>query len=957
MTKPSASAPTASISEASASNNPKPSKDSLRTFTLDDYVVSFTNSLLTKKSVAASSTKGGFQSAKTMVKKPPLADTTPVVISSSSDDEPLELVSKVEALRLDQTQDRISKLDIDKPLLIVAGAGSGKTTTLCARVIEIIKRGVAPASILVITFTNKAADELKERIAKYMAMTGHAELKQMPFASTFHSWCYGLIMRNYHQVGLHQCPMVAATESEHAAIAKIALETIEDCRMLVQCESMLDIENEPESMVFVDRADLRWARVARKAKEVLDISMDNVAAELQPLDSKATMKGHGKLVKKKYGAQAVAATEEMSTTRALYHHIYAKLGKQSKLTNLADNPTDYRHLFDGKDIIKDIMSFIYRAKSRGDLPEHYPSAHGSVLKAYNATLKRFNLLDFDDMLKLANDLLDVSEVLESVQAEFPYLLVDEFQDLNQLQMNLVLKMQKGIGRVTAVGDERQSIYAFRGASCEHNFQTFLDSFVDAQVGRTNSGDQSLSQGAGTMASLTQNYRSHQSIVDLGNIVARDTIGDSKLLGRLRVPLLALPTAPMVPVTIWNSEDKHDEAKSIGSKIKELVDSGDCIASDIAVISRCLNFGSFRPTNLIEVDLMRSGIAYVVRGGHSALKSKRMQLFMALIRMVANTDDDIAAETCLSDVVKSLGPAGLRKLNGVGGYSTLPGGEMAPLSLFAKMERAVKHGSILPRPATDSLAAFTRSIRGWQAQLSTTMTLRQLVKLMFDEFVAQANEDAKEAPIWGKVATAQGASDGLWELVESIMDGFIDSPAALPPSDCGSFAPGKVANPNGPCSVLLLQAFSGQLCMMSTSAEDMGKVKGGHSKNSPTPPPAVVITTVHQAKGLEWKHVFIPNFVEDMFPMKFRGEAKADSVVLSPKDGNMPRPEEQHYREEGRLAYVAITRAKLGLYISVPAKHGAPWMERTDCFPSRYLPGIMCPDKPVKKHNYERDYYY
>ncbi|KAJ2059027.1 hypothetical protein GGI17_004667 [Coemansia sp. S146] len=950
IAKPSTSAPS-SYSHVAV-------KAESRTLTIDDYVVSYTNSLARSEPIGAPS---GFQSARSLTTKP-IVKKEVIAIEDTDEEEAVGSKSEkkpeiAEGIRLDPTQDYISKLDIDKPLLIVAGAGSGKTTTLCARVLEIIKRGVMPASILVITFTNKAAGELKERIKKYMDISQQDYQGQMPFASTFHSWCYGLIMRNHRQVNMLQCPMIAATESEHTAILKIALERIEDCRMLVQCETMLGITedsgplftpgDEHDNPVFVDSADKRWAAVAELTKERLGIAVEQIIAQNA---SHASAKPATK-TKKKLQVQAQAAADEISITRSLYYHLFGSLGKKSKLVSVsALEALNYKGNFGGKDEIVSIMAFIYRAKSRGDQPEDYPQFEGTVLKAYNATLQRYNLIDFDDMLKIANDLLDVPEVLKAVRTEFPYLLVDEFQDLNQLQMSLVLKMQQDIGRVTAVGDERQSIYAFRGATCEHNFQTFLDWFVDAKVHRAQDDD---TIGAGTMASLTQNYRSHQSIVDLGNIVARDTIGDSSLLGRLRVPLMALPSAPVVPVAVWHSESHHDEATNITSKIKELIDSGDCKAADIAVISRCLNFGAYHPTGLIEAGLMAKKIPYVVRGGHSALKSKRMQLFMALVRAVANTDDDIATRICLGDVVKSIGPANLQKLQAVGSSSD---SGIGLISLFAKMEIAVERGNVLPKPATESLAAFIGSIRGWQAQLGVS-TLRKLVEIMYKEFVSESDEDQKTAPIWGKAAATKG-TDGLWAMVEAILEGFLESPDALPPQhdDDSSFALENMADPRGPCTKMLLQAFSGQLCLLSTSSEGMGVVKGESSGERPKDKnDVVVITTVHQAKGLEWKHVFIPHFIENLFPMKFREQNVADKVVIREKLATEELPVVQHYREEGRLAYVAITRAKCGLYISVLAKYPMIWMEKFlgEIKPSRYLPAIMCPPGKVKVG---RDYY-
>ncbi|KAJ2763497.1 hypothetical protein H4S06_000043, partial [Coemansia sp. BCRC 34490] len=168
----------------------------------------------------------------------------------------------------------------------------------------------------------------------------------------------------------------------------------------------------------------------------------------------------------------------------------------------------------------------------------------------------------------------------------------------------------------------------------------------------------------------------------------------------------------------------------------------------------------------------------------------------------------------------------------------------------------------------------------------------------------------------------------------------------------------IADTSGPCTLEMLNAFSAQLCMLSTATEDQGSVKGpsnkskskqdkedGKEEDAP-PPPAVVISTVHQAKGLEWEHVFIPHFNENLFPMGFRGVPRADEAKaeLNPAmRQELTIAKDQHFREEGRLAYVAITRAKRGLYISVLQNYPMAWMAKffgAECTQSRYLPGIM-----------------
>ncbi|KAJ2773116.1 hypothetical protein IWQ57_001451 [Coemansia nantahalensis] len=924
-------------------------QDGSRLLKLGEYSVSFTNAHGAEQKAA------GFQPARAMVKTVVKAE-----VKAEAKAEPVEEVKpEAPAMMLDETQERISKMGIEKPLLIVAGAGSGKTSTLCARVVEMIRHGVEPARILVITFTNKAADELKARIVKYMRASGLLPADdgrpvaqgRLPHASTFHSWCFRLLMAHYERLGWKACPLVAAVEAEHMKIMGLAVDQIEDCRRLVQCEQMLDIPVsggdaapvDKEQSIYVDDAEPRWQRVLEAATERTGFTADH----LQPAVVVAAARGPAKRARVAVKAEKTQA--QLSVTRVLYEHLYARIGRARGLVDLVANKLAFEKEFPGKDPRREMMNFVYRAKSRGDGPELYPQLERSVLAAYNGTLRRFGLVDFDDLLKSAEQLLDDERILATVRGEYPYLLVDEFQDFNQLQTRLVLRMQTGIGRVTAVGDERQSIYAFRGAACESNFRLFLETFVDATVRRTKAedeeedgaGDVTEGGGKGSMECLTRNYRSHQSIVDLGNIVARDTIGGSELLTRLRVPLQAQESAPVVPVAVWHATDVANEGELVAERIRGLVNSGTCPASEIAVLSRCLQFGTYRPTGQIEAALLRRGIPFVVRGGHSALKSRRMQLLMALVRVVANSDDDIAFEACMVELAVDVGPATANIIRALGND------KIASLALAEKAERAAALPTLLPRDARAGLRAFLDILQDLRARIGK-VPLRDFIRSMFAEHIEPVADDDAPAPQPSAAPEDGEPNDLVLDLALAVVDSLFMSPDVLP-----AHLVEAAADPDAPCSLELLCAFSSQLCLLSTAAEDAGRVRKPAKKDakaaaSDAGPPAgaVVITTVHQAKGLEWEHVFVPHFNECLFPMGYRGATTADRARarMDPRlQAELARGEAAHFCEEGRLAYVAITRAKVGLYITVLNQYPMAWMKRlfgSDCTSSRYLPNVM-----------------
>ncbi|KAJ1960964.1 hypothetical protein GGI12_003513 [Dipsacomyces acuminosporus] len=957
---------------ASTADNPghAASRGQLSTLTVDDYKVSFTKAKTLTDYFAngrssAGGGGGGFQSARSLVSESGSSKLAQKTQKAEQQEQNASADgSSSSTIRLDATQSQISKMDINKPLLIVAGAGSGKTSTLCARVLEIIKQGVPPASILVITFTNKAACELTERIQKYMELSGlraseggletrageeHlrsvSRQKSLPYSSTFHSWCYQLILRNYRSLGLSKCPMVATTDGECKLVLDLAINQIENCRKLVQCEKMLDIPPPPASgdeswayqSLYIHDSDTRWKVVVDLTKEKTGFSVDGVdVVDTEP-------KGRGR--KSKHAENAAAVQTSLATHAAIYSHLYAKFGRKMGLVSLSGNEINFTDTFQGKNMELAMLNFIHSAKSRGNKPEVYPQIERTVLEAYNSMLRKFSLMDFDDLLDFASKILESPEALDRVRSQFPYLLVDEFQDLNNLQMRIVLQLQKDVGKVTAVGDERQSIYAFRGASCENNFKTFLENFVDAEVGKT----------AGSMESLTRNYRSHQSIVDLGNIVAKETTEGNALLQRLRVPLTAQPTAPIVPITVWSSDDSMDEAKTIAKRIKDMIDAGDCKKSDIAVLSRCLQFGAYRPTGAIEAELLRHGIPYVVRGGASALRTKRIQLFLALLKLLVNAEDDIAMRLCLDELVYGLGEAAIRKIEDSG-----------PQSLFIKVKHATRSAGLVQKRARDGLMAFIDDIEKWQMQLGLAH-LRDIVRDVYKTYVAEVTVDDGSSHRFshsyvstnGEGDEEKQPEDKVWNLVSAMLDSFTSSPIALPPrDDDSSFDAENTIDPSGPCTVSLLYAFATHVSMLSGSSEDKGELtlpKDAKKDGNDNVQDAVIITTVHQAKGLEWEHVFIPHFNEGLFPLGFREAPKAETAKIN---GNkaVSAHKNHHYREEGRLAYVAITRAKRGLCISVLGRYPLRWMEKFmgRIEPSRYLPQVMCP--PERKVSYGYDGY-
>ncbi|KAJ1949911.1 ATP-dependent DNA helicase Rep, partial [Linderina pennispora] len=351
--------------------------------------------------------------------KPGVEDTDTAPADAKPYDNPAERI------QLDERQEFVSKLDIDKPLLIMAGAGSGKTSTLCARVIEMIKRGVSPTRIMVITFTNKAAGELRERILKYMKISGMGDTA-LPYASTFHSWCYQLVAKHFDALGLARRPNAIAGEAELKVVVRLAHGLIDDCRMLTQSEIMLNVpppsdDPDAKNTMFVTDRFRRWDTAKALATERLGWR----ESPQEPAHQDGTAR------KRRKRLDDTDTKSEYAIHEDLYLFLYGQFGKGCNLANVVETPSLQLPDSSGKSGAptddKSIVAKLYliqSTKSRGYSPKDYDIETRSLIEAYNEILHMSNLIDFDDMLTMANRVLKNPPILQAVRSMYPYLLVD-----------------------------------------------------------------------------------------------------------------------------------------------------------------------------------------------------------------------------------------------------------------------------------------------------------------------------------------------------------------------------------------------------------------------------------------------------------------------------------------------------------------------------------------------------
>ena len=406
------------------------------------------------------------------------------------------------------------------PLLVVAGAGSGKTRVLTHRIAHLIRdRGISPFEILAITFTNKAADEMKSRVAKLVG-----PVAQKMWVSTFHSACVRILRRDADLIGF------------------------------------------PKQFTIYDQAD-----ATRLVGYVIrDLSLDT----------------------------------KRFPPRSIHHAI-------SAAKNDAIDPETYA----------------------ANAQSIFERKIGDVFREYQDRLFRAGAMDFDDLLGQALRLLREQEVvLQHYRQRFRYVLVDEYQDTNKVQNDLVLLLTAEHRNVCVVGDQDQSIYAFRGADMR-NIVDFEDTFPDT-----------------TVVLLEQNYRSTQTILDAANAVIANNMS--------RKPKdLWTEVGGGDPIVRYRADDEVDEAQWISREIARLHDETELSWGDIAVFYR-----TNAQSRVLEEHLMRVGIPYKVIGGTRFYDRREIKDAIAYLRAIINPSDEVSVKRILNEPKRGIGATSVGRLD-------------------------------------------------------------------------------------------------------------------------------------------------------------------------------------------------------------------------------------------------------------------------------------------------------
>ena len=639
---------------------------------------------------------------------------------------------------------RQAVLYLDGPCLVLAGAGSGKTRVITQKIAYLLRECAYPARhVVALTFTNKAAREMNERVK----MLVDAKLAK------------GLTVSTFHSLGLR----FLREEARHAGLkASFSILDATDALAIIQ-----------ELLATTDKARLR--AVQQNISLWKNQLMDPDAAD-----------------------RAAASPSEIEAAR--------------------------------------------------------------VYRSYSATLSAYQAVDFDDLIRLPALLLETNaEVRQRWQARVHYLLVDEYQDTNVCQYRLVQWLTGDRAMFTAVGDDDQAIYAWRGATVQ-NLANLTTDYPNLQI-----------------IKLEQNYRSVQRILSAANqvISKNPNLFGKKLWSNLGV-------GEPIQVTPMDTEDV--EAESIAVRLSAARFERRAEWRDFAVLYR-----SNHQARALEQALRNLRIPYTISGGQSFFDKAEIRDILAYLRLIANDSDDPAFIRAVTTPRRGVGQSTLQTLGQfaserqlslfeavfeIGASDKLATKQLEPLQTFGQFiqriqTRAGRKGSLQLAPAAqasllagDLPASAAIGVDG-ATEDSPGAILDELVSnIQYERYLYDTLEEKPAQTRWQNVLELVG-----WLTRKAEEDGL---------------------------NLLELVQHVALVTMLERNDDD--------------DPDAVKLSTLHASKGLEYPHVYLAGVEEGLLPHLGRDEEDADPAAAAESLA-------LRIQEERRLMYVGITRAQRSLHLS------------------------------------------
>lgn len=626
------------------------------------------------------------------------------------------------------------------PMMIIAGAGSGKTRVLTYRIAHLIKsKSIDPFNILSLTFTNKAAAEMRNRIESVIG----TEARNI-WMGTFHS-VFARILRS---------------EAQHIGY--------------------------PSNFTIYDADD----------------------------------------------------------SKSLIRTIVKELNLDDKLykANIVFN-----RISGAKNRLVSFKEYISNPAFKADDDQNRRPELGKIYKIYSERCFKAGAMDFDDLLFNTNVLFrDHLEILNKYQHRFKYVLVDEFQDTNVSQYLITKNLSAVNENICVVGDDAQSIYAFRGADIQ-NILNFERDYPALKV-----------------VKLEQNYRSTKNIVNAANSI----IGYNKAQLKKNV---WTSNEEGNQIEIIKSASDNEEGKLVATSIFEEKVQHQLHNSDFAVLYRTNS-----QSRAMEESLRKLNIKYKIIGGQSFYQRREIKDLLAYMRFTINTNDEESLKRIINLPKRGIGDTTVNKIIVVANEQNI--------SLWEALQHA---NQIVPGRAANAIGEFVNLIKRFGIEVGAN-----------DAYEA-ANTIAKGSGLLRELyadRTVEGLSryENVQELLNAVKE-FVDNDEAV----TGGEEPKDKQ----------LGTFLQEITLLT-----------GQDRDDDDDNDKVTLMTIHMAKGLEFKNVYIVGLEEDLFPSQMMLSSRAD------------------LEEERRLFYVAITRAEQKLFLSY-ALSRYRFGRLKSCEPSRFIDEI------------------
>lgn len=592
--------------------------------------------------------------------------------------------------------------------MIIAGAGSGKTRTLTYRIAYLLEKGVDPFRILALTFTNKAAGEMKERIIKLVG----PEARNL-WMGTFHSVFARLLRSDGNKLGYTSSFSIYDTDDSKNAIKQIVKQL--------------------------------------------------------NLDPKA------------YKPNYVMARISMAKSNLL-------------------SPKDYME-----------NPEIYQTDQDAKRP-----AIGTIYQMYDQRLHNSNAMDFDDLLFNMNILLrDFPDVLLKYQQRFQYIMVDEYQDTNFAQYLIVKKLAARNQNICVVGDDAQSIYAFRGANIQNIFN-FKRDYPQMQLFK-----------------LEQNYRSTQSIVQAANSIIehnRDQIqkelwSDNAIGNKLR---------------LLRCDDERDEGTRVADSIQNTRLGENAEFRDFAILYRQNSL-----SRAVEDALRRMNIPYRIYQGISFYGRREVKDTLSYMRLAVNPHDDESLVRVINYPARGIGQTTLDKIRVAAADNEV--------SIWTVLENIGDFGLGITSGTVQKITDFVYMIKRFEAQVAITDAFTLAKQIVYASGIMKALRDEDDPESAERIENIDELLGGVQEFCESTDDQLTPDAIDKEPDTSSTSA-----NP-----MRTLDEFLQQVLLYTS--EDKDKDKDANK---------VSLMTIHAAKGLEFPYVYVVGMEEQLFP-SFMASTRAE----------------------------------------------------------------------------------